>query len=105
MNTKILRTLAPAVSLLACLGAVRAADVRVDLTSSGENPAAPTMGDWMYFRSVIRNVEFHIARKPVVESRRILPAALGVPLFIAGLLGYNGFRRHRRRVGAQQPRQ
>ena len=28
-------------------------------------------------------VDFHVARKPVVESRRILPVAFGVPLLLA----------------------
>jgi hypothetical protein len=31
-------------------------------------------------------VDFHVERKPVVESRRILPVALGVPLLLFGLL-------------------
>jgi hypothetical protein len=183
MNTKRLRPLALALPLLASLGAAKAADIRVDLTPSGENPAKPIMGEWMHFRSVIRNagdqpiaglvawislvqvtpgkeqpmdledwsahkavagaalapggvlftdwpmrliqggdyrvvvsateradravytsqtLQFHIARKPVVASRRILPVAFGVPLLITALIGYNGLRRHRRRAGTQQ---
>lgn len=31
-------------------------------------------------------VDFHVRRKPVVESRRILPVAFGVPLLIGALL-------------------
>lgn len=31
-------------------------------------------------------LEFHVAQKPVVESARILPVALGVPLLLAGML-------------------
>ena len=30
--------------------------------------------------------DFHVERKPVVESQRILPVAFGVPLLLAGLL-------------------
>jgi hypothetical protein len=37
-------------------------------------------------------IQFHVAQKPVVESRRILPVALGTPLFIGGLLGLQKFR-------------
>ena len=33
-----------------------------------------------------RVVDFHVEPKPVVESGRILPVALGVPLVLAGLL-------------------
>ena len=33
-------------------------------------------------------VEFHVTRKPVVESIRILPVAFGVPLLLLGMLGY-----------------
>lgn len=31
-------------------------------------------------------VDFHVRRKPVVESARILPVALGVPAFILGVM-------------------
>lgn len=37
-------------------------------------------------------VEFHVAQKPVIDSKRILPVAIGVPLAIIGLLLYR--RRH-----------
>jgi hypothetical protein len=37
--------------------------------------------------------EFHVASKAVVESSRILPVALGLPLVIAGRMGYRGWRR------------
>jgi hypothetical protein len=30
-------------------------------------------------------IDFHVKRKPVVESRRILPIAIGVPLFLGTL--------------------
>ena len=33
-------------------------------------------------------IQFHVTRKPVVESSRILPVALGVPLLILGLMGF-----------------
>jgi len=38
-------------------------------------------------------LQFHVAQKPVVESARILPVALGAPLLIGGLLGVQKFRR------------
>ena len=40
-------------------------------------------------------LQFHIAAKPVVESSRILPVAFGVPLVIAGLMGYGSWRRRK----------
>jgi hypothetical protein len=49
-----------------------------------------------------QTVQFHVARKPVVESTRVLPVALGVPLLITGLMGYNGFRQHRRQAGRRE---
>jgi hypothetical protein len=42
-----------------------------------------------------RTLQFHIARKPVVDSARILPVAFGVPLLIGALMGYNDLRRRR----------
>jgi len=33
-------------------------------------------------------VQFHVTRKPVVESSRILPVAFGLPFLITGLIGY-----------------
>lgn len=41
-------------------------------------------------------LDFHVKRKPVVESRRILPVAFGMP----GLLGLAVLWRQRRRRGA-----
>jgi hypothetical protein len=38
-------------------------------------------------------IDFHVRRKPVVESRRILPVALGVPLAVGGLLAWRLRRR------------
>ena len=37
-------------------------------------------------------LQFHVAQKPVVESARILPVAIGIPLAIGGLLGFTKFR-------------
>lgn len=37
-------------------------------------------------------IQFHVGQKPVVESRRILPVALGIPLLIGGLLGLQRLR-------------
>lgn len=37
-------------------------------------------------------LQFHIARKPVVESRRILPVAMGIPALIGGLIGFRLWR-------------
>jgi len=41
-------------------------------------------------------VKFHVFQKPVVESRRIFPVAIGVPLLLLGLLGYRWQASHRR---------
>ncbi len=41
-------------------------------------------------------IQFHVAQKPVVESGRILPIALGLPLLVGGLMGYRKFAQHRR---------
>jgi hypothetical protein len=38
-------------------------------------------------------IDFRVRRKPVVESRRILPVALGVPLAVGGLLAWRLRRR------------
>lgn len=38
-------------------------------------------------------LQFHVARKPVVESSRILPVAFGLPLLIGGVMTYRGWRR------------
>lgn len=38
-------------------------------------------------------IDFHVRQKPVVESARILPVALGVPLALGGLLGWRLRRR------------
>jgi hypothetical protein len=46
-------------------------------------------------------VQFHVARKPVVASTRILPVALGVPLLITGLMSYNGVRGRSRHEGGR----
>ncbi len=37
-------------------------------------------------------VQFHVTRKPVVESARILPVAIGIPLLIAGVIGWRRWR-------------
>ena len=39
-------------------------------------------------------LQFHVSQKPVVESSRILPVALGIPLLIGGLLGARKYRGH-----------
>jgi len=41
-------------------------------------------------------LQFHVARKPVVESGRILPKAFGLPLLIGGVMAYRGWRQRRR---------
>ena len=38
-------------------------------------------------------IDFRVTQKPVVESRRILPVALGVPLALGGLLAWRLRRR------------
>jgi len=40
-------------------------------------------------------IQFHVTRKPVVESSRILPVALGVPFLILGLMGFRIWRQKR----------
>ncbi|MCK7549665.1 hypothetical protein ACFQGA_15025 [Marinobacter koreensis] len=42
-------------------------------------------------------LQFHVTQKPVVESTRILPVALGIPLLIGGLFGVQKFR-HQHKV-------
>jgi hypothetical protein len=37
-------------------------------------------------------VQFHVSRKPVVDSARILPVAIGMPLLLSGLTGYRIWR-------------
>ncbi|MCL5965898.1 MAG: hypothetical protein M1550_01535 [Deltaproteobacteria bacterium] len=37
--------------------------------------------------------DFHVRRKPVVESRRILPVAFGIPLAMGGLVAFRLVRR------------
>jgi len=39
--------------------------------------------------------DFHVKRKPTVESKRILPVAIGMPLLIAGYMGWR-LRRNRK---------
>jgi hypothetical protein len=41
-------------------------------------------------------LQFPVARKPVVESSRILPVALGLPLSIGGVMAYRGWQQRRR---------
>ncbi len=41
-------------------------------------------------------VDFQVRRKPVVDSGRILPVALGVPMLVLGMMAW---RRYRRRTG------
>jgi len=40
-------------------------------------------------------LQFHVAQKPVIESNRILPVALGIPILIAGLIGVRIWRQQR----------
>jgi hypothetical protein len=40
-------------------------------------------------------VDFQVRRKPVVESRRILPVAFGVPALVLGLMLFRRYRRVR----------
>jgi hypothetical protein len=40
-------------------------------------------------------VDFQVRRKPVVESRRILPVAFGVPAMVLGLMAFRRYRRVR----------
>lgn len=38
-------------------------------------------------------VDFQVRRKPVVESGRILPVALGVPVLVLGMMAWRRYRR------------
>jgi len=40
-------------------------------------------------------LQFHVARKPIIESSRILPVAFGLPLLIGGVMTYRGWRQRR----------
>jgi hypothetical protein len=42
--------------------------------------------------------DFYVRQKPVVESRRVLPIAFGLPLLIAGVMVWRRRRRHIARV-------
>lgn len=43
-----------------------------------------------------RFVPFTVKAKPVVESRRVLPIAFGIPAVLAGLMGFAWLRQRRR---------
>jgi len=58
---------------------IQSGDYRVVISTTDRNEKT-------VFTSPI--LEFHIAQKPVIESSRILPVAIGVPLLIIGLLLY-----------------
>lgn len=61
---------------------IQSGDYRVVISVTDRN-------DQRVFTS--RTRQFHVTRKPVVESGRILPVALGVPMLIGGLMGYRKF--------------
>jgi len=44
-------------------------------------------------------LEFHVAQKKVLDSRRILPVAFGIPLILLGLIAFNKIKRRHRQVG------
>jgi hypothetical protein len=78
-------TLAPGASLSTQwpLRLIQSGDYRVVISATDRNART------VYTSPML---EFHVAPKPVVESSRILPVALGLPLVIAGLMGYRGWR-------------
>ncbi|MBZ0091349.1 MAG: hypothetical protein K8F27_03895 [Sulfuricellaceae bacterium] len=39
-------------------------------------------------------VDFQVRRKPVVESRRILPVAFGVPVLVLGMMAWRRYLRY-----------
>lgn len=82
-------TLAPGASLKTQwpMRLIQSGDYRVVISATDRN-------DRTVFTSP--TLQFHVAQKPVVESARILPVALGIPLLIGGLLGVQRLR-HRRR--------
>lgn len=46
-------------------------------------------------------LQFHVARKPVVESSRILPVALGIPVLIAGFIGFRVWHQARTTIASE----
>jgi hypothetical protein len=165
---KMLRAILCLAALALC-GPAPASPVDISLAPDAANPARPEMGDWLHFRSAVRNAgkvplsglvvwislvevdpgheqpvdledwsaqkaavlpsllpgekyeidwpmrliqagdyrvlvsaaergapgpyaspfaDFHVRRKPTVESARILPVALGVPVLLAGLAAW-----------------
>jgi len=46
-------------------------------------------------------LQFHVTRKPVVKSSRILPVALGIPFLIGGLIGLR--IRHQKALSGKGP--
>jgi hypothetical protein len=42
-----------------------------------------------------RFIDFQVRRKPVVDSGRILPVAVGVPALLLGMMGWRRYRRRR----------
>ncbi|MFM9939347.1 MAG: hypothetical protein ACKVP7_07615 [Hyphomicrobiaceae bacterium] len=43
-------------------------------------------------------VDFTVKQKPVVESRRVLPVALGIPALLAGVMGFGWLNRRAKRI-------
>ncbi len=81
-------TLAPSMPLTTDwpMRLIQSGDYRVVISATDRNEQA------VYTSPTL---QFHVARKPVVESSRILPVALGLPLLIGGAMVYRGWRQRR----------
>jgi hypothetical protein len=62
---------------------IKAGDYRVAISATERN--APAIVSSPGF-------DFHVAQKPVISSRRVLPVAIGIPLMLAGLLAWQARR-------------
>jgi hypothetical protein len=72
---------------------IQSGDYRVMVTATDRNEQTA---------STSPTLQFHVATRPMVESSRILPVAVGIPLLIASAMGYGAWRlrRGRRESGA-----
>ena len=67
---------------------IQAGDYRVVVSTVSRNGTALTPS---------RFVDFTVKQKPVVESRRVLPVALGIPALLLGAMGFSWLRGRSRR--------
>lgn len=65
---------------------IEAGHYRLVISASSRGDALPTPS---------RFVDFQVKPKAVVESRRVLPIAIGIPALLAGLAAFSWWRRRR----------